>query len=58
MPRVRKTKPQVKTTRLTRKPKSEERALLLGLPRRLPLSRDIKPTISELDLSSRKPKQG
>ena len=57
MPRVRKAKPQVRTTRLTRKPTSDERAIVLGLPRRLPLSRDIKPTISELDLSARQLKQ-
>lgn len=57
MPRLPKTKPQVKTTRLSRKPKSDERAIVLGLPRRLPLSRDIKPTISELDLSQRQPRR-
>jgi len=42
------------TTRLTRKPKSEERQLVKGLPRALPLSRDIKPTISELESTKRK----
>lgn len=55
--KVRKPKPQVKTTRLTRKPTDKERAIVLGLPRRLPLSRDIKPTIGELDLSKRFPKR-
>lgn len=56
MPR-RKAKPQSITTRISRKPTTDERAIVLGLPRRLPLSRDIKPTISELDLSARRPKQ-
>jgi hypothetical protein len=56
MPRLPKVKQQPVTTRISRKPKSDERAIVLGLPRRLPLSRDIKPTISELDLSSRQPK--
>ena len=56
MPRLPKIKPQVKTTRLSRKPKSEERAIVKGLPRTLPLSREIKPTISELDLSKRQSK--
>ena len=57
MPRLPKTKPQVKTTRLSRKPRSDERAIVKGLPRTLPLSREINPTISELDLSKRPSKQ-
>jgi len=48
MSRSRKQKPVVTTTRLSRKPKPDETQLVKGLPRILPLSRKVKPTISEL----------
>jgi len=54
MTRHRKPKPVVTTTRLSRKPKPDETQLVKGLPRILPLSRNVKPTISELT----KPKIG